>query len=137
MSLFSKKPTYAEQCVLCGFYVTDQPAPVKCPKCGCRRFRNVSLRHGIKNAELDRVSPEAVAHLTKRLEKCLNYDLDPATRTKVFHDLKISRDVTRNPQLVTITESCSECGLRLTSHSIPVQRTDVLAKLGIKLEDIH
>jgi predicted nucleic acid-binding Zn-ribbon protein len=131
----------AHQCIRCAWYNIDQPPPNACPDCGCKNFRTVSLRYGLKNAELDRPSVESVAHLKKRLDKCINYDLDPLTKAKTYHDLKLARDVTKTAgndrALVQITESCSECGLKYTMRSIPVTRTDILQKLGIKLEDVH
>ena len=88
-----------------------------------------------------RVAPEAVAHLTSATENCLNYHLDPLTKTKIFPQAETHEGRLENwgsaTGLVIITDSCAECGLKYTQHAFPLSRTDLLEKHGLKLEDFH
>jgi hypothetical protein len=45
--------------------------------------------------------------------KSLTFDLHPVKKT--YHNLKITKDVEKNANLVAISESCAECGLNITS----------------------
>lgn len=133
--LSQKKPSFAMQCQRCGFYVLDQH-PEKCEKCGCPSLRRVSVKFGLKNADFDHVDPDAVKHFTTPLLKCLNYDFDPITHTKIFHDLKLEKETFIENGLVKVTERCKECGLLYSNHAFPVTRVDVAKKLGIDINDL-
>jgi len=112
------------QCVLCAWHMEQEQEPTTpCPNCGCQRFREYNA-----NMPLDRVSPEAVSHLKKRVEKCWNYADDPQ-HGRTYHPLELVKKTRRaGSDLVAIQDVCKTCGTLYSQTIIPTTRTDLLEK---------
>ena len=130
------------QCALCGWSEENvKEPPVKCKDCGC-----TSIRESSKDT-LDRVAPDAVAHLKKQVKKCWNYDVHPTSGAQSYHDLDIEQYlVTRycNPKMdltravITLQYRCKHCKTLYSQEIIPASRVDRFKALGIydKVKDL-
>jgi rubredoxin len=126
------------QCSLCGHYYEGlETPPTKCSDCGCPMIREVA------RGTMDSVSPEAVAHIRKKMENCPNYDSDPKSGAQSYHKLELVREIDTsraNPKLplertcVQVRQRCKHCGLLYAQASIPLSRRDTFERLGILSE---
>ena len=124
------------QCVLCGWFDENAKEPRKqCPECGCGSFRRVD-----STAPRDWPSPEAIAHLKKKVENCWNYQQN-AGGGKIYHHLKLVDKVDKSKALptipadkafVTIRNVCETCGELYHVEIIPVTRAEVLREHGLE-----
>jgi hypothetical protein len=92
------------------------------------------IREVFQEEELDNVDHRAVAHFKRKVENCFNYTINKKKGLEpIYHPLKLKREVFQRPEGVHITERCETCGLLYSQRLIPLSRTDVLEKLGIKV----
>lgn len=131
------------QCVRCTFVMHAEEKPRRCSECECPMIREVA-----PGEPLDVASEEAVAHLRKKVVNCMNYAVDPVTKNRTFHKLKIIHDpsfarVVRGipeKSFLEITDRCEKCKTVYTKLVIPTtpSNREILQSLGLldKVEKI-
>jgi rubredoxin len=123
----SELPSY--QCVLCGWLRENvEKPPEKCEECGCTLIREIH-----EGEPIDHVTPDSVAHLKKRVERCWNYSVvqgAPSYHPLVL-DTKLEKTVRGGLAFVKITKKCKTCGTPYGVGTVPLTRVDVLDRLGI------
>jgi len=85
---------------------------------------------------VDKVTPESVAHLKKKVTQCWNYSHDPELG-KTSHELKLKKVIDRSQAnkkdgCYVIKEMCEHCGTLYSQVVVPVTRTDLFEEYGIK-----
>lgn len=109
------------QCQRCGEIIPGS-RPEECPECEGTMFRDVTRDRP------DDVNPEAVKHLKKKMEDCIEYADDHGRR--VYHKLKLktefSRRIEAGVKIVQIQEKCATCGHLYRQQWIPGNRKDLL-----------
>ena len=129
------------ECVLCGYVAPESEAPpAVCPDCSCPKFREINDMW-----PEDHPTPEAIAHLVKKVELCPNYLNDPKIGSKKYHKLVLQQTInysqakiSSDPKQcsVTIQQRCEGCNILYGQRNVPLSRPDVLEKLGI-LEEVE
>jgi hypothetical protein len=126
------------QCARCAWL--DENAtewPKQCPDCGCPVIRAAT------KDTVDRVTPEAVAHFKKEVKKCWNYDVNPLTSARTYHDLNLEQHLNTQkagPKVdpakgfILVQQRCKHCGQVYNQQFIPVTRVDEFERLGIMNE---
>ena len=121
------------QCIRCTYLVENvEVQPAKCPACEGRMFREVHTKKGRWTPGiLDLATEGSVAHLRKKVENCFNYEIDDDTNAKIYHPLKLVKDIKVSGSSVKILERCETCKEVYSIHQVPIGRKDVIEKLGL------
>jgi hypothetical protein len=97
------------------------------------------IREATKDT-MDRVMPDAVAHFKKEVKKCWNYDVNPLTGGRSYHDLELIQRINTkqagpnvDPEkgIIGVEQRCKHCGQIYRQQIVPVTRLDEFERLGI------